>query len=237
MKVLIIEDESYIAKSLENKLKKLRPDIEIIGVTTDIPDSQKAIASHPDLNIIFSDIKIDDGLSFSIFDSIETSAHIVFTTAFDEYALKAFDYEAIDYLVKPVSEEALERALTRYEKSRISPNVTEGSTRLLIERGQESVICDIDDICFIHVQDGATRVYVRSGLWGTVNSPLTELSAELPTGKFIRINRQTIVNLDYIGNIASGPGRDSTVKMKAPFDNTSFIITQERKKRLISLIS
>ena len=118
MKALIIEDESPISRMLEQKLHKLRPEIEIVGITTDIPESVSAIASNPDLDIIFADIRIDDGMSFSIFRQVSTEAQIVFTTAYDEYALKAFDYNCVDYLLKPVSEESLERALTRCEKQK-----------------------------------------------------------------------------------------------------------------------
>ena len=113
MKALIIEDERPIAEAFRGSLLFLRPEIEIVGVTTNIKDSVAAISANPDLDIIFSDIKIDDGLSFSVFDKVDTEAMVVFTTAYDEYALKAFDYNCVDYLLKPVSEEALQRALTK----------------------------------------------------------------------------------------------------------------------------
>ena len=247
MKALIIEDESPISRMLEQKLHKLRPEIEIVGITTDVPESVSAIASNPDLDIIFADIRIDDGMSFSIFRQVSTEAKIVFTTAYDEYALKAFDYNCVDYLLKPVSEESLERALTRCEKQKqqgsieIIASVTRDiedknigfRKRLFLIRGRETQVCNAEDVCYIQAESGIVRVFLFNGQWGDVDLSLHELESSLPGNLFFRISRQVIIRTDMVNIITRGPGRDSTVYLKPPYENTSFQITQERKKALI----
>lgn len=250
MKVLIIEDENPIALSLKKKLLQLRPDAIIAGITTDIQGSKEAIAANPDLDLILSDIRIDDGQSFSVFDNIDTNALIVFTTAYDEFALKAFDYNCVDYLVKPVSIESLERALLRCEKrvtgtdkslidSAVEQIILRSDIyrrRLLIKRGEETIIADVHDICYILSEKGITRVFLKNGEWGDVYSSLLQLSKELPPQQFIQISRQAVVHPDCVEKIKSGPGRDTTVYLKEPYEKISFVITQERKKSLLKLL-
>ena len=250
MKALIIEDERPISEVLKALLVSLRPDIEVVGVTTNIRDSVKAVSSNPDLDIIFSDIKIDDGLSFSVFDKVETGALVVFTTAYDEYALKAFDYNCVDYLLKPVSEEALQRALTKCEtfQPRADKTIIKATSeailnqeikyrsRIFLEVGRETVIRNISDICYIYSEKGNTRVFISDGSWGSVDDSLIEIIQSLPPS-FCRVNRQAIVNIDYIDKIAPGPGRDSLVFLKDPFAKIQFKITQETKKLLLDLLS
>lgn len=180
MKVLIIEDGAPIAQSLVRMVQGLRPGTEIVGITTDIPSSRAMIAAHPDLDLILSDIRIDDGLSFSVFDKVQTEAMVVFTTAYDEYALKAFDYNCIDYLMKPVLREALERALSRSERhlpradtgairsvsDQITRKTADFRRRFFLQRGQDTMICDVSEIGYIYSEKGATRVFLTDGKWG-----------------------------------------------------------------------
>ncbi len=249
MKALIIEDEQPIAIAIENLLLSLRPGIEILGVAADIPGSIKAVKDNPNLDIIFSDIKIDDGLSFSVFDNVETNAMIVFTTAYDNYALKAFDYNCVDYLLKPVSPDALERALSRCEQRlpHVDTGVIRATTagiikeeveyrnRIFLYRGNARLIISSDEICFIFTERGNTRAFLTNGMWGSTECSLIEFSQSLNPKQFCRINRQTIVNINFVKSITRGPGRDSTVFMKAPFDRQQFKMTAERKKELLSL--
>lgn len=250
MKVLIVEDEAPIAQSLVRMVQGLRPGTEIVGITTDIPGSRSMIAAHPDLDLILSDIKIDDGLSFSVFDKLQTEAMVVFTTAYDEYALKAFDYNCIDYLMKPVSREALERALSRCERhlpradtgairsvsDQITRKTADFRRRFFLQRGQDTMICDVSEIGYIYSEKGATRVFLTDGKWGDLDCSLLEFAQGLQSDRFVRISRQAIVNIDFVGSISPGPGRDSTVTLNKPFPGKSFVITQERKKELLGVL-
>ncbi|MBR6416630.1 MAG: response regulator transcription factor [Bacteroidales bacterium] len=250
MKVLIIEDERSIAEELKTRLVSLRPEIEIVGVTTNIRNSVKAITSNPNLDIIFSDIKIDDGVSFSIFEKVKTEAMVVFTTAYDEYALKAFDYNCVDYLLKPITEKALRRALTKCEAFRpkankriikaaseaiLNQNIKYRS-RIFIEVGRETVIRNVTEIYYIYSEKGNTRIFISDGSWGSIDNSLIEIIQSLPPSIFYRINRQTIVNINFIDKITPGLGRESYVCLKAPFNKVQLKITQETKKSLLEIL-
>ena len=250
MKALIIEDERPISDALKGSLLSLRPDIEIIGVTTNIKDSVGAITANPDLDIIFSDIKIDDGLSFSVFSEVETDAMVVFTTAYDEYALKAFDYNCIDYLLKPVSEEALRRALSKCESFR--PKVDKETIKstseavinkdikyrrkILLEIGRDTIIRNVLDICYIFSEKGNTRVFVSDGIWGSIDNSLIDIIHSLPPSVFYRVNRQALVNINCVDRIVPGFGRESYVCLKAPFNKVQLKITQDIKKALLNIL-
>lgn len=250
MKALIIEDERPISDALMGSLLSLRPDIVIIGVTTNIKDSVGAITANPDLDIIFSDIKIDDGLSFSVFSEVETDAMVVFTTAYDEYALKAFEYNCIDYLLKPVSEESLRRALSKCEsfKPKVDKETIKSTSeavinkdikyrrKILLEIGRDTIIRDVSDICYIFSEKGNTRVFVTDGIWGSIDNSLIDIIHSLPPSVFYRVNRQALVNINCVDKISPGLGRESFVSLKSPFDKVQLKITQETKKSLLDVL-
>ena len=251
MKVLIIEDEIEIARALAEDLRKLRPQIEIVGMTSDIGSSVRTISANNDLDIIFADIRIDDGMSFRIFEQVETGATIIFTTAYDEYALKAFDYNCADYLLKPIAIDDLERALRRCETRQPSINtenlrqmsseMISGNIgfrkRLVLENGSDLVIRNVEDLCYVLTERGYVRVFFKDGFKSMVNNSLTALVESMDPARFMRINRQVLVNLDCVERISRGNGRDYIIKLKPPFSSESFIITADTKKRLIQLLS
>ena len=251
MKALIIEDESALAFSLKKLILDIRPSIQIIGIAPSISESIRLISETPDLHIIFADIRLEDGLSFSIFEKIETRAMIVFTTAYDEYALKSFDYNCLDYLLKPVSKDSLEKAIKKCESFsyrpssaevyRVCATILENKTiyrkRLLLERGDEMLVCNVEDICFFIFEEGNSRGFLDDGSWGDVYCPLVELANSLSPDVFFRVNRNTLVNINYIAKLKRHIGRTQSVSMKAPYENMSFPITLERKNRLIKLLS
>lgn len=250
MRVLIIEDEEVLARSLAAKLREIRPDIEIVGHTSSIQESISFLGIYKDIDIIFADIKIDDGLSFVIFDKLDVDAMIVFTTAYDEYALKAFSYNCADYLLKPISKEALEKTIVRCEKrlphitpsqiKELSRDVITGNVsfrkRLFFDQGKDLLIASVDDLCYVYTEKGNTRAYLKSGLWGSTDKTLLDLSAELDPGQFLRVNRQAIVNINCVERISPGAGRDYVLSLKAPYQKVQLIITPERKKALLILL-
>ena len=116
MKVLIVEDETIAYEFLSKLLKKVDSEIEIVAVTESISQTVKFLQSNPSLDLILMDIHLSDGLAFSIFDLITIETPIIFTTAFDEYAINAFKVNSIDYLLKPVQEEELRKAIEKFRK-------------------------------------------------------------------------------------------------------------------------
>lgn len=247
MRVLIIEDERECARYLADELRELRPRIDIAGTVSDIEGAIRMISEHKDLDIIFADIKLDDGMSFRIFEQVNTEAMVVFTTAYDEFALKAFDYNCVDYLLKPVSAIDLERALIKCENrnARISPDILRQIStdiisgnvgyrkRLVIEKGADLVIRDVDDLCYALTEGGYVTAFFKDIFKSMINDSLTSLSESLDSRKFMRINRQVLVNLACVDRISHGDGRDYAVKLRPPYSAESFAITAETKKALL----
>lgn len=250
MKVWIIEDERALSKALSDQLRRLRPEIEIVGISTGIKNTLATLPGYHDLDIIFADIKIDDGLSFSIFDKLETEAMVVFTTAYDEYALKAFDYNCADYLLKPISDEALGKTLIRCERhlSRMSgAQVREMSgeiahyelkyrKRLFLDRGQGTLICPVSRLAYIFTEKGCTRAFMDDGRYGLTDNSLNILFESLDPALFFRVSRQAIVNIDFVEAIDHGLGRDFIAKLRAPFQEVGLAMTAEKMKQLKALL-
>lgn len=250
MKVLIIEDEKEIAMALAEDLRRLRPQIEIVGTTSGISESVRMIDANRDLDIIFADIKIDDGMSFRIFEQVATDAMVVFTTAYDEYALKAFDYNCADYLLKPVALDGLERALVRCENRK--PNISPESLRqmssemikgdvgfrkkLILEKGPDIMIRNVGDLCYVWTEKGYVTAYFKDGFKSMVTSSLTNLSESLDPARFMRINRQALVNLECVDRISHGNSRDYIVRLKPPYGSEAFVISAETKKRILQYL-
>lgn len=250
MKVWIIEDEKALAEALTKQLKGLRPDVEIIGISSNISDSIEAIQKYSDLDIIFADIKIDDGMSFSVFDAVVTSSMVVFTTAYDEYALKAFEYNCADYLLKPINSVELERALVKCEgrQARINSSnlksmasdLVRGEVkyrkRLFLDYGRSTMICPVEDLAYVLTEQGYTRVNMIDGSFGSTDMPLRDIMESLDPFLYFRLNRQVIVSINIVDTISPGPGRDFTVTLRPPYKQISFKATSERIKELKVLL-
>lgn len=250
MKTLIIEDERISAERLRDLLLKLRPGMDVSGPVRTVRDAEEYIRRHPDLDLIFSDIRLEDGNCFEFFDKISTKSMIIFTTAYDEYALKAFDYNCVDYLMKPVSSRELETALSKCERR---TNLTSDSVihemsgdiihqtvyyrkRLMLNRGEELMVCSVPDICFIETEGGYTRVFLMNGQWGATTISLQELASSLPQDTFFRLNRQVIVNINMIHSLLPAMNRDSMISLKTPYQEKHFQISPERRKKLLLLL-
>ena len=117
MKAILIEDEYPAAERLEKLIKKIDEEIEIVAVLDSIESSKRLFSTHPAPDLIFSDIQLSDGLSFAIFESMAIPIPIIFTTSYDEYAIKAFKVKSIDYLLKPIKPQELEAAIMKFKES------------------------------------------------------------------------------------------------------------------------
>jgi DNA-binding LytR/AlgR family response regulator len=241
LRVIIIEDEAPLAAGLAASLRKLRPDIQIVATAADVQQAVDAIQGHPDIDLVFADIRLGDGYSFDVFDKIRTDAMIVFTTAYDEYALKAFDYDCIDYLLKPYDLKDLEDALVRYGKRipsthvddsrRVASQLFSGNktfrSRLKLDRVDSTIIIDTQDICYVEYDLGNVKVFCRNGMYGTTPLSLTRLAEELDPALFFKVSRTHIVNLGEIMMIKPTLRRSKTLVLKEPYDHVSITVTSE----------
>ena len=244
MNVLIIEDEKPSARRLQRMLERL-------GVAVDqmLHSVEESIQwfqnnEHPDL--IFLDIQLSDGLSFEIFDKIHVKSAIIFTTAFDEYALQAFKLNSIDYLLKPIDEEELEVAVVKYrERSPKAQNVQlnfEDIKKLLtnpVEReykkrfttkiGQHIKMIPVDEIECFYSENKGTYAHTIDGRNYLLDITLEHLEGEISPEIFFRINRKFYVNIHAIKDIISYTNSRLQLKLNS-YKEQEIIVARERVK-------
>lgn len=236
IRTLIIEDEKPAARKLERMLG-LFPDIELVTIVNSVEDGVKFFQNneHPDL--IFSDIVLGDGLSFDIFEKIPTKSFIIYTTAFDNYTLKAFKLNSIDYLLKPIMEEDLQKAVAKYKSFLPQEqhynelnfkNLIKGHTpklsRIVSKIGYSLKIIQIDEVSCFYSENKIVYAQTSERPFPT-DFTLDELENVLDTNKFFRVNRQFIINLNFIKNIHTSP----YYKVEMQFQpNEEITISRER---------
>lgn len=220
MKCVIVEDEYAAAVSLSDLIRENVPDMEISAVLQSVEESVEWFGSNPAPDIAFMDIHLADGSSFSIFSKANISCPVVFTTAYDQYALRAFEVNSIDYLLKPVSKEHLLRAVDKYRRltasgkesgmnpdlmKRLIDGIRTGRGRrsaLLIPSGDKLVPLPVKEIAYIYTENKIVRIVCNDGREMYVDHTLDELSSMLDTGSFYRANRQYIVSRSAVKDIS-----------------------------------
>ncbi len=217
MKVLIVEDEAPAFRRLEKILLEIDPTIEIVEVLDSVEETVKWMKNHDRPDLALMDIQISDGISFQIFDQIDVSCPVIFTTAFDEYLLKAFKVNSIDYLLKPIKKEDLERALEKYRNLQASfnnngldmsallsqINLTEAKykSRFLVKQGDKMLAIRSEDIVCFQSKHGVVHINTKNAKTYLSDFTLDELSNQLDSQCFFRANRQFIVQADYITTV------------------------------------
>ncbi|RHJ93104.1 LytR/AlgR family response regulator transcription factor [Parabacteroides bouchesdurhonensis] len=213
MRVLIVEDETAAYENLLDILKEVAPDIQIAGNTESVTQTVHWLQSNPAPDLIFMDIHLSDGSAFAIFDKVELEVPIVFTTAYDKYAIEAFKVNSIDYLLKPVKEEALEHALEKYSKfthqdiiqylsqlTRLAP-ARKYKDKLLIPYKDRLVPINLDEVSFFYTSDKNTSVYLKDGRNYPYSKTLEQIMPSLDPANFIRANKQFILNRESVTDI------------------------------------
>ncbi|MCW5519771.1 response regulator transcription factor [Aureitalea sp. L0-47] len=244
MNVLIIEDERPSARRLQRMLEK--QGIVVNQILHSVEESIEWFSNndHPDL--IFLDIQLSDGLSFEIFDEVEVKSAIIFTTAFDEYALQAFKLNSIDYLLKPIDEEELEHAVNQFknnipEKKNVQLNF-EDIRKLLsnpVERqykkrfttriGQHIKMIAVDEIECFYSENKGTYAHTFEGRNYLLDNTLEQLIDEIAPQEFFRVNRTFIVNINAIKDIISYTNSRLQLKLNS-FREQEVIVARERVK-------
>lgn len=218
MKALIIEDEKAAVRNLMALLGEVDPDIEVIDVLDSITDSVEWFQSHPMPELIFLDIHLADGSAFEIFGHVDISYPIIFTTAYDEYALKAFKVNSVDYLLKPIDADDIRKALdklsrlqsTAVEKEAIDysavmqalKRVEVYKTHFLIPvKGDKLLPVSVDMILFFYIADGNVKAVMTDGKEYLFTQTLDELADSLDPALFFRINRQYLISRKAVQDI------------------------------------
>jgi len=216
MKILIIEDEPRAANQLQLLLKKSNVPFELLGIIDSVEESVIWFQENPAPELVFMDIQLADGLSFEIFNKTELKSPIIFTTAFDQYAIQAFKVNSIDYLLKPIQEEDLTFALSKFKNmqekepvnsdliqelliSMQAPKIREG---ILVKEGDGFVQLKLADLLYIYSEDGLTfGVHLQKRY--VIDETIDALFQTLDQSQFFKINRGQIVNKNSILKIES----------------------------------
>lgn len=214
MKIIIIEDEELAAERISGLINEIDPSIEILEVLTSIKDSVKWLNNNNQPDLMFVDIQLSDGLSFSIFETVEVNIPIIFTTAYDQYAIKAFKFNSIDYLLKPIRKEELTASLSKYKKVKPSsffdfeellrqmrPEEVSYKKRFLIQYGQKIKKVEVEEIAYFYAMEKNVFLVTHQNAQYPVDYSLDKLQDMLDPGKFFRINRKIIISMDAIKNL------------------------------------
>lgn len=206
MKIIIIEDEKPSARLIQRKIEKLGYQIE--AMIHSVEEGLNYFQDHPLVDLILADIQLSDGLSFEIFETLNLSTSIIFTTAYDEYALKAFKLNSIDYLLKPIDDDELKNAIEKFQKQqpkidvelfkRFYPKQQNYKQRFTFKIGQNIKIVDITEVDCIFSENKLTYFHTISDKNYVFDGSLESLMDQLNPNQFFRINRQQIVQLDHI---------------------------------------
>ncbi len=242
MKVIIIEDEKPSARRLQRMLNKLHVETETMLHSVEESIEWFQNNEHPDL--IFLDIQLSDGLSFEIFDAVEIKSVIIFTTAYDEYALQAFKLNSIDYILKPIDEDELTEAVNKYKerlpqkqpvtldfndikKLLVNPIGREYKKRFSIKVGQHLKLINIDDIECFYSENKGTYLYTTEGRNYLLDTTLEQLEDELEPQTFFRINRKFFVNINAIKDMVSYTNSRLQIKLNS-YNEREVIVARER---------
>ena len=215
MKIAIIEDEINAYEYLVRILSKVESNIQVVKHCETIKASVNYFQSNPDIDLVLMDIQLADGISFEIFNHTKIEAPIIFITAFDNYAIDAFKLNSIDYLLKPVDEEDLSRALSKYHQYFDEPQININSLiesiqtgrpakrkhRFLVKKGNHFEYIDVQDVALVASEDSITFLFSIDGHRHIYSKTLEYLIAELPEDHFFQISRNAIVHIRSIKEI------------------------------------
>lgn len=215
IKVLIVEDESMAAARLARSLSELFPDLQVIGTTSSVKGTLEWLANNsPDL--IFMDVELSDGDCFEIFRAVELKAKVIMTTAYDSYAVKAFEVNSLDYLLKPIDADALKRAVERCRKAlSATPTVFDGEKlrdiaqkrsggwrqRFIVRYNDKIVPVPAAEVAYVFSEEKNTYLVTSLGARFIIDSSLDTVSGELDPAHFFRISRNCIISFPAIQSI------------------------------------
>lgn len=250
MNALIVEDEELAVRKLQKLLHEVSPTLTILGVTASIEDTVawlegRRAAGQPDPDLIFLDIELADGQSFEIFERTPVRSTVIFTTSYDEYALQAFKVNSIDYLLKPVQREDLQRSLQKYEdlrgQSAEAPEFKiekllqqlQGQAprnyrqRFLVRQGQRMLSVEVGDIAYFYTDERYSFFAMHSGQKFLVDYTLDELADALDPSRFFRINRGVLVTHQAVEQMQPYFGNRLALSLRPVFDKEA-LVSRER---------
>lgn len=238
MKILIVEDEELAVKKLQKTLEAVSPDAEVIGFTDSIKSTVEWLQDNPQPDLILMDIELADGQSFEIFNLTEVKSPVIFTTSYDEFALKAFKVNSVDYLLKPIQKEELKAALDKFQKMKSGSDVNldvlvkelqqklqpkEYRKRFLVKHGQKLVSVEIGEIAYFY-SDGRLNFFkTTDNRKFVVDYTMDELEEMLDPAVYFRISRSFYVSVSSIEKIDDYFGNRLILALKPSVDKEALV--------------
>lgn len=244
-KILIIEDEPIAANRLKELLKQINYDINILQICDSVDDSVTYLSSTPKLDLIFMDIQLADGLSFSIFDKVQIKTPVIFTTAYEEYAIRAFKVNSVDYLLKPIDITELKTALNKFEQLHkkelpvIDQSVLKSIQMMLYEKeyknrftikvGVHIKSIPTEEIIYFYSFDKATYLCTTQGKNYSIDYTLDTLQSMLSPKRYFRINRSHIISHEAITDIITYSKSKLNIKLHH-CNNTDIMVSRDKMR-------
>ena len=240
MRVVIIEDESLAAEKLQRLLNKADSNIEVLQILESVEESINWFSQNTMPDLIFMDIQLDDGISFEIFDSVKIDAPVIFTTAYDEYAIRAFKVNSVDYILKPIELQSLEKAISKF-KNIYSENISfeakisqvfkqlskNYKSRFFIKVGMRFQSVQVENICCFFVEERNTFLRTQNGKTYDLDNSLEQLQKLIDPNLFFRINRNYLVNINCINEIISYSTTRLKLKLKG-VNSDNLIVSRDK---------
>src|SRR5215467_14947340 len=214
LNTIIIEDEKLASQGLVSALMSIDESVNVIAQLSSVKESIEYFSSAPNADLIFCDVQLEDGLSFEIFTKVEIPTPVIFITGYDQFVMNAFEYNGIDYLLKPVCEDELRKALIKYRRleshfnnqpsiNNLVQYVARKRTRLIVKKGLENISLRLEDVALFYTENKIVYVVDKWGKKYIVDKNLGELEEELDSASFFRANRQYIININFIKGFKS----------------------------------
>jgi len=245
MKVLIIEDEVMAAERLQEMIGNIIPDVDMLGILDSISSASRWFAANDAPDLAFFDIQLADGLSFEIFQQAEVACPVIFTTAFDEYALKAFKVNSIDYLLKPIDKDELKSAIDKYRNihqvsgarlpepqhiDHVFKLLTRKyKSRFLIRVGEHIRTIPVEEILCFYSMAKASYIQTSEDRHYVVDQALDNIEPLIDPDHFFRVNRKFIIALDAIKDIISHSNSRLKIHLKLPTEE-EIIVSRDNVK-------
>lgn len=245
MNILIIEDEKHNADRLIRLLNRLDKDISVFGPLASVAEIHKFFQKDVNVDLILSDIRLTDGLSFDALKDIPDNIPVIFTTAYDEYAIKAFNFNGIAYLLKPIEKDELADAIEK-SKRMFAPSATkeiaeiyrllQGKTeayrqRFLVREKDGYITVPVSAISYISTESGVVRLYLKNRKQYTVDMSLDDVDTQLDPMQFFRATRQQIINITSVERISNWFNRKIKIVLQE-YPDMEIVVGKEKVARL-----
>ena len=244
MKVLIIEDELRARKHMAKLLTTHFPQMEIAGETASIKDSVRWLSTHPAPDVIFMDVELSDGSSFDIFTRLDVPSPVIMTTAYDQYAIQAFEVNAVDYLLKPIGLEDLRRAVSRVASGEAVKPVSEAVRSILDQVRKEKFLIRLNDrivpvrtadIAYFYSEDKNSYLVTLAGSSYVLDESLDAIAGSLDPSAFFRISRGCIISEGVIDSVSRLVGSRLRISLRRDIpDLTDFTVSRARVDDFLS---